>query len=84
LKRYSNLRELKNVLFPLFFIPIFKSYNKTSLEDAANDIAFQFKYYHGKRLFFLGTEIAKDLSYFSPGKIDPDSKCRMNLYLSLQ
>lgn len=62
----------------LDFIPIFKSYNKVSLEDAANDIAFGFKFYHDKRLYFLGTEIAKDLSYFYPGKINPDSKCRMN------
>jgi hypothetical protein len=60
------------------FIPIFNQYDKASLEEGANDIALLFKKYHNKRLIFLGTEIAKDLSYFYPGKINPDSKCPMN------
>jgi hypothetical protein len=60
------------------FIPLFNQYDKVSLEEGANDIALLFKGTHNKRLIFLGTEIAKDLSYFYPEKIDPDSNCPMN------
>ena len=43
-----------------------------------NDNALLIKNFHNKRLIFLGTEIAKDLSFFYPDKINPDSKYPMN------
>ncbi len=49
-----------------------------SILDVSEKIARYYQVRYGKRMIFLATEIAKDLSYFFP-QIDPDSECRMNI-----
>jgi hypothetical protein len=53
------------------------SWNDISILEASDYIADQFKTLYRKRMIFLATEIAKDLSYFL--SIDPDSECYMNI-----
>jgi hypothetical protein len=53
-------------------------YDHASLENVANDIAMRFKQTHGYNMIFLGTEVAKDLSYFYENEIDRDSICPFN------
>ncbi len=48
-----------------------------SILEASDFIADEFKKLYRKRMVFLATEIAKDLSYFL--SIDPDSECYMNI-----
>jgi hypothetical protein len=57
-------------------LPKFKS---ASIEEVAEQIATFYKETHGKRQIFLGSEIAKDLSYIYPKKIDPNSWCPFNV-----
>ena len=53
-------------------------WKKASLEDVAREIADSFVDTHGFKMIFLGTEIAKDLSYFYPDSIDRESVCPFN------
>jgi hypothetical protein len=61
------------------FNKIFRELENVSILTASDILADLCKIYHGKRLIFLSTEIAKDLSYFYPERINPDSECHMNI-----
>ena len=57
------------------------SLNSATIEYAAEQIANSFKTSYGPggyAMKFLGTEIAKDLTYFYPQNIDPNSMCPFN------
>ena len=56
----------------------FKSFNSSTIEDAANRIAQYFVNEGHFRQIFLSTEIAKDLSAIFPNMIDPNSWCPFN------
>jgi hypothetical protein len=55
-----------------------QDWSNVSISYAAEEIARIFKSYHGMRLIFLGSEIAKDLSTLFPEIIDPDSPVPFN------
>lgn len=58
---------------------VFPSFKKVSIETAADLIADFYKDTHGRRQIFLGSEIAKDLSYLYCKKIAPASWCPFNV-----
>ena len=57
---------------------VFPFFESVSIEDAAIQIAGFYKQTHGKNQIFLGSEIAKDLSFIYPQYIDPNSWCPFN------
>lgn len=58
---------------------VFPSFNSISIEATAMLIADFYKDTHDKRMIFLGSEIAKDLSSLYPNSIDPNSWCPFNV-----
>ena len=56
----------------------FKSFNSSTIEEAANRIAQYFVDVGHFRQIFLSTEIAKDLSALYPKRINPKSWCPFN------
>ena len=61
------------------FYPAFCKLEESSILSASDILADIFLFYHKKRLKFLSTEIVKDLSFFYPDRINPDSICHMNI-----
>ena len=61
------------------FFKILSGLENASILEASDSLAAIYKTYHGKRLIFLSTEIVKDLSFFFPERINPDSICHMNV-----
>lgn len=59
--------------------PLISEWEGISILKASEEIADIFKDLYGRKMIFLSTEIAKDLSYFFPYRINPDSECRMNV-----
>lgn len=53
-------------------------WNDVSILEASEDISSFYQARYGKKMIFLATEVAKDLSYFLP-QINSDSECRMNI-----
>lgn len=54
---------------------VFSSFDNISILDATDILSALYTKYYGNRTLFLSSEIIKDLCYFYPKRINPDSEC---------
>ena len=61
-----------------YIIDHIDGWSNRSILNVGNEIGEVYGRTSPRRMFFIGTEIAKDLSVLTPQHVDPLSKCRLN------
>jgi len=75
----TMVEYLKTVAMPVaeYVVDHIRLWTNRSILSAGTEIGEVYGKYSPRRMFFVGTEIAKDLSTLYPNIIDPTSPCRL-------